>query len=119
LNRTPTIALVALVVLCALFVVLRPDLGAETPRERNVELAVEGGAMTPGAVEVGEGDRVTLRITTVGEPTEIHVHGYDLEREIAPGEPTTLEFEADLTGRFEIEDHASGAVLGALLVRPR
>jgi Cupredoxin-like domain len=119
LNRTPIIALVALATLGALFFVLCPDSGAETLRERNVELAVEDAAMTPGEVEVGEGDRATLRITASGEPTEIHVHGYDLEREISPGEPATLEFEADLTGRFEIEDYESGEVLGALLVRPR
>jgi Cupredoxin-like domain len=119
LNRTLIIALLALVFLVALFFVLRPDPGAEGPRERNVELAVEDGAITPDEVEVGEGDLVTLRMTTSGDLTEIHVHGYDLEREVAPGETTSLEFEADLTGRFEIEDHESGEVLGALLVRPR
>ena len=58
-------------------------------------------------------------LLTSDELVEVHLHGYDLEREIEPGERTTLSFEADLTGRFEIEDHESEEVLGVLLVQPR
>ena len=74
--------------------------------------------MTPGKIEVREGDRVSLRLTSE-EPTEVHLHGYDLEEEVSPGEEATLSFEADLPGRFEIEDHESEDVLGVLLVQPR
>jgi hypothetical protein len=56
---------------------------------------------------------------TSDEQMEIHLHGYDIEREVAPGGPATLSFEADLTGRFEIEDHESEEVLGVLIVQPR
>ena len=56
---------------------------------------------------------------TSTEPTEVHLHGYDLEEEVEPGEPATLTFEANLTGRFEIEDHETVEVLGVLLVQPR
>jgi hypothetical protein len=124
LNRTLVVALLVLLGLAALFLVLRPGPSqtggpaADAPRERTVDLAVEDGAMSPDEVEVGEGDRVRLRITS-GKPIEIHLHGYDLERKVAPGEPATLSFEADLTGRFEIEEHESGEVLGVLIVQPR
>ena len=64
--------------------------------------------MSPDEVEVGEGDRVRLRITTSGVPTEVHLHGYDLQRDVAPGGPAPLSFDADLTGRFEIGDHEAG-----------
>ena len=74
--------------------------------------------MKPGEIEVRVGDRVTLRLTSEA-PTEVHVHGYDLEEEVSPGEAATLSFDADLPGRFEIEDHASEDVLGVLLVQPR
>lgn len=119
MSRTLIVALLVLVSLGALFFLLRPDPASEASRERNVELSIEDGAMTPDEVEVGEGDRVTLEITTSGAPTEVHLHGYDLEAKVAPGEPATLSFEADLTGRFEIEDHETDKVLGALLVQPR
>jgi FtsP/CotA-like multicopper oxidase with cupredoxin domain len=119
LNRTIVVAVVVLVGLVALFLVMRPgpsQTGA--PRERSIDLVVEDGAMTPEEIEVGEGDRVRLRVTS-DEQMEVHLHGYDIEREVTPGEPATLSFEADLTGRFEIEDHESEEVLGVLIVQPR
>jgi FtsP/CotA-like multicopper oxidase with cupredoxin domain len=119
LNRTLVVVLIVLAGLGALFFVLRPGPAADAPREQTVAVAIEDGTMTPEQIEVGEADRVTLRMTTPGPPTEVHLHGYDLEEEVEPGEPATVSFEADLTGRFEIEDHETGEVLGALLVQPR
>ena len=119
MNRTVVVAVLVLVGLAALFLVLRPGPSQSgAPRERTIDLAVEDGAMTPDEVEVGEGDRVRLNVTS-DEPIEIHLHGYDIEREVAPGEPATLSFEADLTGRFDLEDHESEEVLGVLIVEPR
>ena len=111
--------MVVLVGLAALFLVLRPgpsQTGA--PRVMSIDLAVEDGTMTPEEIEVREGDRVRLRVTS-NEQMGVHLHGYDIEREVTPGEPATLSFEADLTGRFEIEDHESEDVLGVLIVQPR
>jgi len=54
--------------------------------------------MTPDEVE---GDHLTLRLTSE-EPLQVHIHGYDLQGELAPGKPVTLLvtllFEGDLTG---------------------
>ena len=112
-----------LLVLVVLFFVLRPDpstsqSATEAPREETFDLAIEEGAMVPDEIAVGEGDRVRLRITSDG-PVEFHLHGYDLEEEVEPGEPAQLTFDATTTGRFEIEDHNTDAVLGVLLVQPR
>ena len=74
--------------------------------------------MSPEEVSVHEGDGVTMSITS-DSSTEIHVHGYDLEREVEPGEPTELTFGADLTSRFPMEDHETEAELGVLVVEPR
>jgi heme/copper-type cytochrome/quinol oxidase subunit 2 len=73
--------------------------------------------MSPEEISVDEGELVNLRITS-DAPLEFHLHGYDLEEEVEPGEPAELSFEAATTGRFEIEDHDSESVLGALLVQP-
>ncbi|MDQ4000970.1 MAG: hypothetical protein M3283_08240 [Actinomycetota bacterium] len=48
-----------------------------------------------------------------------HLHGYDLEEEVEPGELTELAFDATLTGRFEIENEQTHEELGTLLVQPR
>ncbi len=118
MNRTLIAALVVLLALAGLFFALRPGPAADGPSERTFALSIENGAMDPGEIEVREGDRVTLRLTS-DKPTEVHLHGYDLEEEVSPGEAATLSFEADLPGRFEIEDHESEDVLGVLLVQPR
>ncbi len=118
MRRSIVIVSLALVVLVGLFFVLRPDDPAGGPQERSVEVSIEGGAMKPQEIAVGEGDEVELQISSE-EAVEFHAHGYDLEEEVEPGEPATLSFEADQTGRFGIEDHETGEELGALVVEPR
>ena len=104
----------------ALFLALRPDTtgSSEEPRERDLDVRIVEGEMDPREVSAVEGDSVTLNVST-DEPVEVHLHGYDIEREVEPDEPTSISFDADLTGRFEIEDHETEAVLGTLVVRPR
>ncbi len=72
--------------------------------------------MTPSEITIG--DRARFRITS-DSPLEFHLHGYDLEEEVEPGELTELAFDATLTGRFEIEHEQTHEELGTLLVQPR
>jgi heme/copper-type cytochrome/quinol oxidase subunit 2 len=127
--RSLVLLLFAFLVLLGLFIVMRPDPPASNsaPEPESAaydwskvtfDLAVREGAMTPDEVEVEEGDHLTLRLTSDEEPLQVHIHGFDLQRELAPGKPVTLSFEADLTGRFEIEDHEFEEVLGVLLAQP-
>jgi heme/copper-type cytochrome/quinol oxidase subunit 2 len=74
--------------------------------------------MSPAEISVNEGDNVTLRVSS-DKPMKLHLHGYDVKREVEPGETAKLRFEADIIGRFEIEDHESEKELGTLQVRPR
>ncbi len=64
--------------------------------------------MPPAEIELNEGDTAILRVTADRE-IALHVHGYDLERDLEPGEAAEIRFEATLTGRFEIEDDRSRA----------
>jgi hypothetical protein len=82
------------------------------------DLAIREGAMTPDEISVDEGDVVRLRITS-NAPLEFHLHGYDLEEELEPGEAQELVFDATITGRFEIENEETQEELGLLLVQPR
>ena len=98
---------IAFLILLGLFIVMRPDPpasnsapepGSAADGRSNVtfDLALREGTMAPDEVQVEEGDHVTLRLTSE-EPLEVHIHGYyDLQRELAPGKPVTLSFEADL-----------------------
>jgi hypothetical protein len=55
-------------------------------------------------IRVHEGDVVRLRCTT-DQPLVLHLHGYDIERRVAPGAVTELKFTAYATGRFPIHLH--------------
>lgn len=116
--RAVVVVLVVLLVLGGLFFLLRPDTPESASRDRTFDVSIEGGEMSPAEISAREGDRVTLRVGSE-EPVVLHLHGYDVEREVEPGQEAKLEFKADLTGRFEIEDHDSQKELGVLQVRPR
>ena len=109
---------VIVLVLGGLFFLLRPDTPSGVPRDRMIAVSIEGGQMRPPEISVDEDDSVTLLVSS-DRPMEIHLHGYDVERGVGPGQKAGLRFEADLTGRFEIEDHESERELGVLQVRPR
>jgi hypothetical protein len=122
--RNVVVVVLTLIVLVVLFLLLRP--GASTPessdvgetQEEPVALAINGNSMSPAEVSVTEGEQVNLQITS-DRPIEFHLHGYDLEEEVEPGQPGELSFDATMTGQFPIEDHNTEAELGILLVQPR
>lgn len=60
-----------------------------------------------GVVRVSRGDRVELAWTT-DEPVRLHLHGYDREFQVLPGEVAVESFEAHATGRFPITTHGFG-----------
>jgi FtsP/CotA-like multicopper oxidase with cupredoxin domain len=64
-----------------------------------------------------EGDTVRFRVRN---PTaeEVHVHGYDIMKDLEPGKTATVSFKASITGVFEIELEGSGTLLAQLKVEP-
>jgi len=117
-TRAAIVVLVVALVLGGLFFLLRPDAQRGGPQNRTFDVSIKGGEMRPGEISVHKDDTVTLRVDT-DEPTELHLHGYDVEQEVQPGQEAKLQFKADLTGRYEIEDHETEKELGVLQVRPR
>ena len=98
-------------------------LGATGGDDRPAERAASGRVptLTPGRTReltYAQGDRVTFRVRTE-EAEEVHVHGYDVERETQPGRPVTISFTATIAGVFEVELHHEEAVLARLRVEPR
>ena len=63
-----------------------------------------------GRVPVASGDHVTLVITS-DVADEVHLHGYDLEAELSPGQPAEITFDATIPGVFEVELHEAGTLL--------
>jgi hypothetical protein len=68
-------------------------------------------------LEFKQGDTVRFRVrSTVSD--EIHVHGYDLMKDVTPGETVTFSFPASITGIFEIELENAGEQIAQLRVDP-
>ena len=64
----------------------------------------------PDRIDVPVGTTVVLR-AEVDTPTEVHVHGYDVAAEAAPGEPGCLEILADTPGVYDVEAHPETLLL--------
>jgi hypothetical protein len=67
-------------------------------------------------VKVAVGSPVRILVSSDVDD-EVHVHGYDIEREISAGQSVTIDFTADQTGLFEVETHESGLLLLQLQVQ--
>ena len=92
------------------------------PRRRRpapVRIRVRDGAPVGGVERVRAESGEIVRIAVSSDaPEELHLHGYDITRQVAPGEPATIRFRADLEGIFELELHGNGALVAQVEVRP-
>lgn len=68
-------------------------------------------------LRVNMGERVVIGVTA-DVSDEVHLHGYDLSRAVAPGRPARLALRAAIAGGFEIELEERGLQIGELEVRP-
>jgi len=61
----------------------------------------------------------TVRMTVTADVSdEVHVHGYDIHADVAPGQAAVFEFDATIPGVFEVEMEGSGVLIGELQVAP-
>jgi hypothetical protein len=92
---------------------------AAPPQPAATRIRVRAGEPVGGVetIEVERGDRVRFTVSS-DQPDEVHVHGYDLERPVAPGAPARFSFTADADGIFEVELHGSHAQIASLEVQP-
>jgi hypothetical protein len=73
------------------------------------------GGIQRASTRKGEAVRVIVRSDVADH---VHLHGYDVMRDVGPGRPAQLAIRATLTGRFEIELEDRGLEIGQLEVRP-
>lgn len=69
-----------------------------------IEVRVTGDEVETASrrVRVDRGERVRIRVQA-DRAEEVHVHGYDLSADVAPGRPAVIDFTADAAGVFEVE----------------
>ena len=84
-------------------------------------IRIRGGKPVDGVrkIDVDKGDTVRLRVTSADTSDEVHVHGYDLKKDVAPGQPVAFRFKANIEGVFEIELEDTATKIASLQVRPQ
>lgn len=96
-----------------------PGVGNAPPvQNRTFTVHVSGTSADVTLLKAYDGDTITLTVYA-DKAEEVHLHGYDLHFEPAPGKPDTKTFKADKTGTFEYEIEATSQHLGNLEVDPR
>jgi hypothetical protein len=68
-------------------------------------------------VSYEKGDQVRLRVRS-DTADEIHIHGYDLAKDVEAGGQVRFSFPASIEGRFEIELENAGVQIATLEVSP-
>lgn len=95
-----------------------PSTTLEPEGPEPVRITFEGGEVTgPRRPEFTVGDRVIL-VVRADVVDHVHVHGYDLMEDVAPGSPARFSFRADAPGRFEVELEDRHLPLTELVVSP-
>lgn len=89
------------------------------PAFDTVRVTVVGGRPQGGVqrATIEQGRDVVL-VVRADVSDHIHLHGYDLMADVAPGAPARLRFTADVPGRFEVELEDRGIQIADLQVRP-
>lgn len=92
----------------------------QTFTEHTFTIEIQTGKPVEGAktFQVKQGDTVTFNVSSDTEG-ELHLHGYDLTKEMAPGKTVSVSLTANATGRFPFEIEDTAVEIGFLEVLPR
>lgn len=74
-----------------------------------------GGVQT---ITVKKGERARFQVSSPDTSDEVHLHGYDIVRDLEAGGSVRFAFKADAEGIFEIELEGAHAEIGKLVVEP-
>jgi ABC-type glycerol-3-phosphate transport system substrate-binding protein len=90
----------------------------EAEKPTVVRIVVVNGAAKGGIVRksVDKGDRVVIVVKS-DVADEVHLHGYDISRDVAAGGTVRIAFRAKVPGRFEVELEQRGTQIADLTVQ--
>ena len=98
-----------------------PPATTAPPPERvvTIRINVVGGQPEGGIrrASVRQGRQVVLHVTA-DVSDHVHLHGYDLMADVAPGTPAVIRFRATVPGRFEVELEDRRVQIADVEVRP-
>jgi hypothetical protein len=85
----------------------------------HVPIVVQGGKPVGGIKRATVAkDRVVVLVVRSDVADHVHLHGYDIMRDVAPGSPARIRFRATIPGQFEAELEERGLQIANITVRP-
>lgn len=115
----------AIAIAIVLFVVLKDDgdSGTETTPETTIKsvptIVVKDGQPVGGVRQLTyeKGDQIRFKVES-DVSDEIHVHGYDIMKDVEAGGSVSFDFPATIEGGFEAELEGRGEQIIELTVNP-
>jgi hypothetical protein len=87
------------------------------PKTFRIALKGHKIASGPKTIKLTKGDRALLVVSSDGKDT-VHLHGWNIEREVTPAKPGRFAFKAKNEGAYEIESHTTEQKLATIQVQP-
>jgi hypothetical protein len=89
------------------------------PPAKEGEIRVRGGKPVGGVYQLtyGKGERVRFTVRS-DSAEEVHLHGYDMSKDVKAGGTASFDFKADKDGVFDIELEGSHTPIAKLEVVP-
>jgi hypothetical protein len=89
------------------------------PGPRVIRVVVRDGRPVGGVRSARVRQNARIRIVVTADVSDhVHLHGYDLTADVAPGQPARIALRATIAGRFEVELEDRGLPILELEVRP-
>lgn len=121
MQRSQRLALlaVAVVIIVVVFIIASPGSKKEKHSGTvNASIEVTHGRSANGVVPISLNRGQTLHLVVSSSDTsgEIHFHGYDVHRDVAPGKPAVFDVKATITGGFIVEVEKTGTQIAQVTV---
>jgi hypothetical protein len=106
-NQRIGLLVAAVAVAVVAFVIVQSG-GDDNSSSGVAHISVKGGVLDgdPQTITAKKNDTVQIVVSS-DAPDQIHLHGYDIEKEATPGKPARFKFKANVEGSFIIESHAA------------
>lgn len=93
---------------------------APAPAPEFDEVVVRDGKPAGGlkTIKARKGDRVRIEVSSPDTTGEVHLHGYDVSRDLAAGGTVRFSFDANLEGIFEMELEETAVPIAKIEISP-
>jgi hypothetical protein len=97
-----------------------PAVTTRSPESLATRIEVADGAPVGGVKKIGvkKGERIRFFVQTADTSDEVHLHGYDVAKDLSPGHPVRFDVPATIEGVFEAELEDAKTQILQLTVEP-